>query len=164
MNKISTPTSQQYRRKSRKTIRLALAALAPLLLLLAACVPQASGCPSPDVTLSLTAIPQKVTPTASLQPTSTQSGGNISIDRTTRPTPALPDELVMPTSGAPVVGEVPVELLDDIITNNTTISFFISSFCTIIFGKYWSLVINSVSRKFRLIRSPPPFQTSSNPR
>ena len=93
-----------------------LAAVVLLPLLLAACVHQASDSPTQDVTPSHTAIPQKVTPTASLHPTiSADSEGTI--DHTTRPTPELVDEPVVPTSGPPIVGEVPAELLDDIITD-----------------------------------------------
>ena len=93
-----------------------LAAVVLLPLLLAACVHQASDSPTPDVTPTLSAIPQKVTPTTSLHPTTTADSEG-TIDRTTRATPELVDEPVIPTLGAPAVGEVPAELLDDIIAD-----------------------------------------------
>ena len=93
-----------------------LAAVVLLPLLLAACVPLASDSPSPDVTPSLTAIPQKVTPTASLHPT-ISANSEETINSNPRLTPDLLDEPQIPTSGSPIVGQVPAELLDDTIAD-----------------------------------------------
>jgi len=93
-----------------------LAAVVLLPLLLAACVHQSYDSPTPDVTPPLTAIPKKVTPTSNLHPTTT-ADSETTIDHTTRPTPDLLDETEIPTSGSPIVGEVPQEMLNDAIAD-----------------------------------------------
>ena len=98
----------------RRTILLPVLVLLPLLL--AACIPQAAGKPSPSITPAPSSTPQIATPTDSLHPTITADSEN-PLDRTTRPTPDMVDEPVVPTSGSPIVGEVPAELLDDIIVD-----------------------------------------------
>ena len=97
-------------------MRLALAALAPLLMLLAACIPQTANNPSPVVSSTPTTTPHTENPTASLPPTATaQSEGTI--ERTAQPTPELLDEPVVPATGVPDIGEVPLALLDAIIAD-----------------------------------------------
>ena len=116
MKNVNNPSNLHYQIQHRKTIRLALAVLAPLLMLLAACIPQIANNPSPSITPTPTTTPQTASPTVSIKPTTTtQSEGTI--DRTVRPTPELVDEPVMPTSGTPVVGEVPLDMLDAIIAD-----------------------------------------------
>jgi len=116
MKNLNSPSNLLYRIQHRKTIRLAMAALAPLLMLLAACIPQAGNDPSPSIPPRPSSTPPIAGPTASLPPTVTaQSEGTI--DRTTRPTPELVAEPVVPSTDPPFVGEVPAELLDDIIAD-----------------------------------------------
>jgi len=97
-------------------MRLALAALAPLLMLLAACIPQAANNPSPVVSSTPTTTPHTENPTASLQPTVTADSEE-TIDRTARPSPDLLGKTALPTLGTPVAGEVPHALLDAIIAD-----------------------------------------------
>ena len=117
MKTVPAHTNNLHSRlQHRKAIRFGLSAFVLLPLLLAACIPQAANNPSPSITPTPTTTPQTANPTANFHPTTTtQSEGTI--DRAVRTTPELVDEPVVPTSGTPVVGEVPLDLLDAIIAD-----------------------------------------------
>lgn len=116
MKGITDPTSQHSGWRHRKTINLAAAALALLFLLLVACVPQTAGSPPPIVTLTPTTRPQTAAPTATLHPTVTADRAE-TIDRTTQPTPELPDETTLQTLHTPFAGEIPPELLEGLLAD-----------------------------------------------
>jgi hypothetical protein len=116
MKGITDPTSQHSGWRHRKIISLAVAALSLLLLLLVACVPQNAGSHPTVATLTPTTRPQTAAPTATLHPTVTADRAE-TIDCTTQPTPELPDETTLPTLNSTVVGEVPPELLENLIAD-----------------------------------------------
>ena len=87
-----------------------------LFLLLAACIPPSTGSSPMIVTPTPTTRPLISDPTTTLHPTVTANRSETS-ERTTQPTPVLPDALGLPTAGTPVAGDVPAELIEALLTD-----------------------------------------------